>query len=47
MGRIFEDKNRFSQWLEVEIAASEALAEMGEVPKDAAQALRAHASITA
>jgi adenylosuccinate lyase len=44
MGRIFSDENRFAQWLEVELAATEALAETGEVPADAAQALRAHAS---
>ena len=43
MGRIFSDENRFAQWLEVELAASEALAETGEVPADAAHALRAHA----
>ncbi len=44
MGRIFSDQNRFDQWLAVELAASEALAETGEVPADAAAALRAHAS---
>src|SRR5271168_74592 len=44
MGRIFSDENRFAQWLEVELAASEALAETGQVPKDAAQALRKHAA---
>ena len=44
MGRLFSDENRFQQWLEVELAASEALAETGEVPAAAAQALRAHAS---
>src|SRR6202163_772150 len=43
MGRIFSDENRFAQWLEVELAASEALAEIGEVPAEAARALRAHA----
>jgi adenylosuccinate lyase len=43
MGRIFSDENRFAQWLEVELAASEALASSGEVPPDAAAALRAHA----
>src|SRR5580658_8371637 len=43
MGRIFSDQNRFDQWLAVELAASEALAETGEVPPEAAQALRAHA----
>src|SRR5579883_1206214 len=44
MGAIFSDHNRFSQWLEVELAASEALAELGEIPQDAARALRAHAA---
>jgi adenylosuccinate lyase len=44
MGRIFSDENRFSQWLAVELAASEALAETGEVPAEAARALRQHAS---
>ncbi|HEV2202539.1 MAG TPA: adenylosuccinate lyase [Bryobacteraceae bacterium] len=44
MGRIFSDENRFAQWLAVELAASEALAETGEVPTEAARALRRHAS---
>lgn len=44
MGRIWSDENKFRQWLEVELAASEALAEMGVVPADAARALRAHAA---
>ena len=44
MGRIFSDENRFTQWLEVELAASEALAETGEVPEESARALRQHAA---
>jgi len=43
MGRIFSDQNKFEQWLAVELAAAEALSESGEVPVDAARALRAHA----
>ena len=43
MGRIWTDENKFRQWLEVELAASEALADMGVVPAEAARALRAHA----
>jgi adenylosuccinate lyase len=43
MGRIFSDENRFAQWLEVELASTEALAELGDVPLEAAHALRAHA----
>ena len=44
MGRIFSDENRFLQWLEVELAASDALAETGQVPREAAAALRQFAS---
>jgi adenylosuccinate lyase len=44
MGRIFSDENRFAQWLEVELAAGEALAETGEVPAEAARALRQYAA---
>jgi adenylosuccinate lyase len=44
MGRIWSDENRFRKWLEVEIAASETLAEAGLVPKDAARAIRERGS---
>ncbi len=43
MGQIWSDENKFRKWLEVELAASEALAEIGEVPAEAAKALRRHA----
>ena len=43
MGQIWSDENKFRKWLEVELAASEALAEIGEVPAEAAKALRQHA----
>ncbi len=43
MGGIWSDLHKYECWLEVELAASEALAELGEVPIEAAQALRAHA----
>src|SRR5499427_3736602 len=43
MGRIWSDENKFAQWLEVELAAAEALAELGEVPAEAARLLRVHA----
>ena len=41
MGRIWGDENKFRQWLAVEIAATETLAEAGLVPKSAAKAIRA------
>jgi adenylosuccinate lyase len=47
MGRVWSDANRFSKWLEVELAATETLAEAGLVPKDAATAIRARAKVDA
>jgi adenylosuccinate lyase len=44
MGRIWSEENKFRQWLEVELAAVEALAEAGQVPADAARLLRRHAA---
>jgi adenylosuccinate lyase len=44
MARIWSEQNKYQAWLDVELAASEALAETGEVPPDAARLLRQHAS---
>ncbi len=33
MGRIWEDKNKFSKWLRIEILACEAMARQGEIPE--------------
>src|SRR5580658_657853 len=44
MGAIWSDQNKYQCWLEVELAASNALAELGEVPAEAARDLRAHAA---
>ena len=46
MGHVWSEENRYAQWREVELAASEALAETGEVPRDAAEKLRRHSSFT-
>ena len=35
MGRIWSEQNQFQKWLEVEILAAEALAQLGKVPKAA------------
>jgi adenylosuccinate lyase len=45
MGRVWSDSNRFARWLDVELAATETLAEAGQVPKDAAAAIRARAKV--
>jgi adenylosuccinate lyase len=47
MGRVWSDANRYQKWLDVELAAAETLAEAGEVPKDAAVALRSRAKVDA
>jgi adenylosuccinate lyase len=45
MGHVWSDANKYSKWLEVELAATETLAEAGLVPKEAAAAIRARAKI--
>jgi len=40
MGAIWTDENKYRSWLAVEITASEALAEAGVVPAEAAKAIR-------
>jgi adenylosuccinate lyase len=44
MAQIWSEENKYRQWLEVELAASEALAESNDVPPEAARLLRQHAS---
>jgi adenylosuccinate lyase len=45
MGRVWSDENRFQKWLEVELAATETLAEAGVVPREAAARLRQRARV--
>src|SRR5690606_11204585 len=40
MARLWEPEHRLRIWLEVELAACEAMAELGEVPAEAARNLR-------
>ena len=40
MGRIWSDENKYRQWLAVEVAATETLADAGIVPRSAARAIR-------
>lgn len=44
MTRIWEPENRYRKWLEIEIYACEAHAEMGRIPKDAVARIRAKAN---
>src|SRR5262249_17583839 len=43
MGAIWSDQRRYDTWLEVELAAADAMAEAGLVPREAASELRAKA----
>lgn len=43
MGAIWTEENRYQAWLEVEILACEAWAELGEIPKEDVQKIREHA----
>ena len=43
MGRVWSDEGKFQRWLDVEIAATETLAERGVVPREAAARIRERA----
>ncbi len=43
MGRIWNLENKFRKWLDIEIAAAEAMAELGEIPAEAARNIKAKA----
>jgi adenylosuccinate lyase len=43
MGAIWSDQRRYETWLEVELAAADAMADAGVIPADAARELRAKA----
>ena len=46
MGRIWESKNRFEKWLQVEILACEAMAEEGRIPREALENIKRKASFS-
>ena len=45
MARVWSDANRFQKWLDVELAATDTLAEAGQVPADAAARIHERARI--
>ena len=47
MGRIWSEDNKLAKWLEFEILACEALAELGEIPGEAVQRIRKNARFDA
>lgn len=44
MGRIWEAQNRFQKWLDIEIAACEAMAELGKIPAQAVKVIKEKAN---
>jgi len=46
MGNIWEDQNKYQRWLDVELAATEVLAQEGIVPKDAAAEIASKAGFS-
>ena len=44
-GRVWSDVHRYETWLQVEIAAAEAMAEFGVIPTEAARDIRMRASV--
>jgi len=47
MGRVWSDANKYSKWLDVELAATATLAEAGQVPPEAAATIRSKAKVDA
>jgi len=45
MGRVWSDENKYAKWLEVELAATETLADLSIAPRGAASALRSRAKV--
>src|SRR5215471_8414624 len=45
MGRVWSDASKFAAWLEVELAATETLAQAGQVPREAAALIRERARV--
>src|SRR5713226_4006180 len=45
MGRVWSDANKFGRWLDVELAATETLAEADQVPKESAAVIRSRAKV--
>ena len=44
MKKLWSEENRYNSWLEVEILADEAWAELGEIPKEDVEKIREKAS---
>src|SRR5829696_7911469 len=46
MGALWSEQNKFQKWLDVEVAVCEVHAEMGTIPREAVEEIKARASFT-
>ena len=46
MGRVWSEEHKFKTWLQIEILACEALADLGEIPTDAVSVIKEKAAFT-
>ena len=46
MGALWSEQNKFQKWLDVEIAVCEVHAEMGTIPRDALEQIKARAKFS-
>src|SRR6267142_5549677 len=46
MGAVWNEKNKFQKWLDVEIAVCEVHAEMGTIPREALEEIKARAAFS-
>ncbi|AZR74252.1 adenylosuccinate lyase [Anoxybacter fermentans] len=46
MARIWSEENVFQKWLEIEIVTAEVMADLGQIPKEAAKKIRANAKFS-
>jgi adenylosuccinate lyase len=46
MGALWSERNKFQKWLDVEVAVCEVHAEMGTIPREAVEEIKARASFT-
>ena len=40
MGEVWSEENRFKKYVEIEVVVCEALAQIGQIPKEAARKIR-------
>jgi adenylosuccinate lyase len=45
MGRVWSDANKYARWLDVELAATQTLADAGQIPQESAAAIRSRAKV--